>query len=192
MRGLIGRIFVGLRVSYPVMRLILAAGVVLLALPAAARDTVRADDRAAIEACLQKQTDAPERCIGTVDNACENEAGTGSTMGIEGCARREQLVWQEMIEASLRRLNAGPLGTTKAQPWNRPRENARKREVPGTEIIAAMERTFVVWRAKMCDTTAMQAEGGTLSRVIYAYCSYKETGRHALWLKALEADVAPH
>jgi hypothetical protein len=111
-------------------------------------------------------------------------------MGIEGCARREQLVWQEMVDASVKRLNASPLGTTKAQPWNRPRENARKREVPGTDIIADMERTFVIWRAKMCDTMAMQAEGGTLSRVIYAYCSYKETGRHALWLKALEADMA--
>jgi hypothetical protein len=174
------------------MRLILAVGVLLLALPASAQDAVRADDRAAIEACLQKETDAPERCIGTVDNACEKEPGTGTTPGIEDCASRERRVWQEMIEASLKRLNAGPLGATKAQPWNRPRENARKREVPGTEIIADMERTFVIWRAKMCDTTAMQAEGGTLARVIYAYCSYKETGRHALWLKALEADVAPH
>lgn len=174
------------------MRLILAATVFLLALPAAAQDAVRADDRVAIEACLQQQTDTPERCIGTVDNACEKEPKTGTTVGMEECASREQRVWQEMIAASLKRLNAGPLGTTKAKPWNRPRENARKHEVPGTDIIADMERTFVIWRAKMCDTSAMQAEDGTLSRVIYAYCSYKETGRHALWLRELEADVAPH
>jgi uncharacterized protein YecT (DUF1311 family) len=174
------------------MRLILAAGALLLALPASAQDAARPDDRAAIEACLQRETGAPERCIGTVDNACENEPGSGTTPGIEDCAGREQRVWQEKIEESLKRLNAGPLGTTKALPWNRPRENARKREVPGTDIIADMERTFVIWRAKMCDTTAMQAEGGTLSRVIYASCVYKETGRHALWLRELEAHVAPH
>lgn len=174
------------------MRLILAAGVLLLALPGLAQDAVQADDRAAIEACLQKQTDTPERCIGTVENACEDEPGSGTTMAAERCGHREQLVWQEMIEASLKLLSAGPLGTTKAQPWNRPRENARKREVPGTDIITDMERTFVIWRAKMCDTTAMQYEGGTASRVVYGDCVFKETGRHALWLKALEADVAPH
>jgi uncharacterized protein YecT (DUF1311 family) len=175
------------------MRLILIAGVLLLlALPAAAQDGVRLADRAAIEACLQKETDAPERCIGTVDKACENEPGSDTTVGMQECTSRERRVWQEMIEASLKRLNAGPLGATKAQPWNRPRENARRREVPGTEIIADMERTFVIWRAKLCDTMAMQAEGGTLSPVIYGHCTYKETGRHALWLKTLEADVAPH
>jgi uncharacterized protein YecT (DUF1311 family) len=174
------------------MRLILAAGVLLLAFPASAQDAVRAGDRAAIEACLQKQTDTPERCIGTVNNACEKQPDTGSTVGLEGCARREQLVWQEMLEASLKQLKAGPLGTTKAEPWNRPRENARKSEVPGADIIADMEQTFVIWRAKMCDTMAMQAEGGTLSRVIYADCVYKETGRHALWLRALQSDVASH
>jgi uncharacterized protein YecT (DUF1311 family) len=174
------------------MRLILAAGVLLFALPAAAQDAVRADDRAAIEACLHNEPDAPEHCIGTVDKACENERGSDTTVGMQECTSRERRVWQEMIEASLKRLNAGPLGTTKAQPWNRPRENARKHEVPGTEIIADMERTFVIWRAKMCDTMAMQAEGGTLSPVIYGICAYKETGRHALWLRALEADVAPH
>jgi len=174
------------------MRLILAAGVLLLALPASAQDAVRANDRAAIEACLQKQTEAPERCIGTVAHACESEPSpdSGTTLAAERCGVRERLVWQEMVEASLKRLYSGPLGTIKAQPWNRPRENARKREVPGADIIADMERTFVIWRAKLCDTFAMQYEGGTASRVLYGDCVYKETGRHALWLKALEADAA--
>jgi hypothetical protein len=172
--------------------LFIAAPFLLLVLPASAQDAVRADDRAAIAACLQKETGTPERCIGTVDTACQSEPDSGTTMGLEQCARREQLVWQEMIELSVARLNAGPLGATKAEPWNRPRENARAGEVPGTDIIADMERTFVIWRAKLCDTAAMQAEGGTLSRVIYGDCVFRETGRHALWLRALEADLAPH
>ena len=165
------------------MRLNLAAGALLLALPASAQNAVRPDDRTAIEACLQKQTDAPERCIGTVNSACEGEPGpdSGTTRAVALCGRRELLVWQEMVEASVARLKTGPLGTMKLQ---RPGEGL------GADIIADMERTFVIWRAKLCDTFAMQYEGGTASRVLYGDCVYKETGRHALWLKALEADAA--
>ena len=54
--------------------------------------------------------------------------------------------------------------------------------MPGTDIIDDMERSWMLWRAKMCDTEAMQYEGGTLSSVIYRKCVYAETGRHAIWL----------
>ncbi len=82
----------------------------------------------------------------------------------------------------------GPLGKTVAQPWNRPSENKRDHAVPGTDIINDMQKTWLIWRAKKCDTTAMQYEEGSLSRVLYGACIYEETGRQALWLKSLVED----
>ena len=93
------------------------------------------------------------------------------------------------MEASLAALMTGSLGQTDAQPYNRPDENRRDAPVKGTDILSDMQRTWVIWRAKKCDALAMQAEGGTLSRVIYGSCVYEETARHALWLKALVEDT---
>ena len=47
----------------------------------------------------------------------------------------EIAVWQENIDATLKQLLDGSLGQTKAQPWNRPAENKREKEVPGTDIL---------------------------------------------------------
>ena len=93
-----------------------------------------------------------------------------------------------IIDTNLKQLLDGPLGKTVAQPWNRPPQNKRDHAVPGADIINDMQQTWVVWRAKKCDTAAMQYEEGTLSRVIYGACIYEETGRHALWLKSLVED----
>jgi uncharacterized protein YecT (DUF1311 family) len=173
------------------MRSILVTILLLLACVATApaQDAASTSDRTAIESCLQKQKDTPDHCIGIVYAACNDEAGGGTTYSMGVCAQRETQVWQEMIDASLRQLIVGALGTTQAEPHNRPNENKRNHAVPGSDIIADMQRTWLVWRAKMCDTLSMQYEGGSLSRVVYGTCVYEETGRHALWLKALAADV---
>jgi uncharacterized protein YecT (DUF1311 family) len=51
-----------------------------------------------------------------------------------------------------------------------------------------MQRQWRVWRAKKCDTEAMQYEDGSLSRVVYANCLNQETARHALWLMKLQEN----
>ncbi|TMI99146.1 MAG: DUF1311 domain-containing protein [Alphaproteobacteria bacterium] len=160
-------------------------------IPATALAQVRPDDRAAIEACLQSAKDNPEMCIGTIYRPCTDTREGGTTAGMGECAGRETAVWSERIEASLAALMAGSLGQTDAQPHNRPKENRRDGPVKGTDILRDMQATFLIWRAKKCDTLAMQAEGGSLSRVIYGLCTYEETARQALWLKALEQDTAP-
>jgi len=167
------------------------AVVVLLAsaVAAAADDAPSPGDRAAIATCLDKKADAPETCVGTVYNACIDEPRGSSTYGMGMCARRETLVWQAMIDANLAQLRNGTLGKTQALPENRPPENRRAHAVPGNDIIEDMERTWLLLRAKMCDTAAMAYEGGSLSRVIYGQCMYEEAARHALWLKSLADDV---
>jgi len=165
------------------------AALLLIPVPAAAAAPARPDDRVAIDACLRAAQDNPARCIGTVYTPC-SETPTGSTTaGMGECAGRETQVWSDMMEENFRALLAGPLGQTQAQPWNRPAENRRDRPVPGTDILNDMQQTWLVWRAKKCDTLAMQAEGGTLSRVLYGICAYEETGRQALWLKSLVDDA---
>ena len=161
------------------------------ALPATAQPAPRPADRATIDACLQKEKDAPERCIGLVTKACTDAPGGSTTASMGFRAQHEMQVWQEKMQASLRQLLAGPLGQTKAEPWNRPTENKRAHAVPGADIINDMQRTWLAWRAKMCDTAAMQYEGGSLSRVIYGDCLTRETARHALWLQQQVDDNRP-
>jgi len=168
----------------------LLVGNPLLAFRAAsAQEEPLVSDRAAIDGCLQKQKDAPEHCIGVVYKACTEEPSGSSTAGMGFCAQRETKVWQEKIEASLDEMRAGALGKKRAEPWNRPPENRRERAVAGADIIDDMQRTWLAWRAKMCDTASLQYEGGSLSRVVYGECIYEETARHALWLKALLEDT---
>ena len=167
-----------------------ALALLLLAVtPTLASAQVQPDDRAAIEACLQSEKDNVERCIGTVYRPCSETREGSTTSGMGECAGRETAVWSERMEASLAALMTGSLGQTDAQPYNRPNENRRDAPVKGTDILSDMQRTWVIWRAKKCDALAMQAEGGTLSRVIYGSCVYEETARHALWLKALLEDT---
>jgi len=178
-----------------VRRALIAAALLMAAAAAALAQQVRPADRAVIEACLAKESDGPQRCLGAVYTPCTEAPQTdadrvppGSTAGRGDCAERETAVWWEILDANLKKLREGPLGQTVAQPWNRPPQNKRDRAVPGTDIIDDMQATWVNWRAKKCDTAAMQYEEGTLSRVIYATCIYEETGRQALWLKALVED----
>jgi uncharacterized protein YecT (DUF1311 family) len=167
----------------------LTALLFLILTPALAAAQPQPDDRAAIEDCLQAARDNPERCIGFVYKPCTDSREGGTTYSMGECAARERAVWSERMEASFAALMAGSLGQTVAQPYNRPKENRRKRPIKGADILRDMQRTWVIWRAKKCDALAMQAEGGTLSRVIYGSCLYEETARQALWLKALLDDT---
>ncbi len=178
------------------MRVMAAAAVLLTStIAASAQPAVRPADRAAIDACLQREKDRPARCIGALYRACteapqkpDDPVPPGSTAGRGDCAEREIAVWEEKIDASLKALRAGPLGKTPAQPWNRPDENKRAHAVPGTDIIDDMQRSWDLTRAKLCDTEALRYEEGTFARVVYATCINEQTAGHALWLMKLEND----
>ena len=162
--------------------------------PVAAQTAPRADDRAAIDACLKSEENAPQRCIGTVYKLCSNRPRSddafspGSTPGQENCAGRELAVWQAKIDAAVKALRDGPLGHNVAQPWNQPAENNRAHAVLGREIIDDMQRAWRSASAKMCDTRALRYEDGTFARTVYATCLYEETARHALWLQEVAND----
>jgi uncharacterized protein YecT (DUF1311 family) len=171
------------------MRSIITALVVLaVTCGIAAAQAVQPDDRAKIDVCLKDAGDRPESCIGTVYTPCSDTPAGGTTAGMVDCAARETAIWTEKVDANLKALRSGDLGKVEADPANRPNENRRKSKVSGAVILDDMQKTWIAWRAKKCDTMAMQAEGGTLSRVIYGSCLLGETAHHALWLKALLDD----
>jgi uncharacterized protein YecT (DUF1311 family) len=172
----------------PSLRLLLSLSALSL-FPLTLAAQVRTEDREAVESCLRSATDNRETCIGVIYKPCTETPEGGNTRGMGECAARETAAWTELMETSLAALTAGSLGQTDAQPYNRPNENRRDVPVKGAEILADMQRTFFVWRAKKCDTLAMQAEGGSFSRILYGTCTYEETARHALWLKALAEDI---
>lgn len=171
------------------MRCAVAVIVVLAMAPSAAAAPARPADRAAIDTCLREAQDNPTHCIGLIYTPCSETPVGSTTAGMGECVARETQVWSELIDENFRTLLAGPLGQTEAQTWNRPAENRRDKPVAGTDILNDMQRTWALWRAKKCDTEAMQFEGGTLSRVLYGVCTYKETARQALWLKSLADDI---
>ena len=178
------------------MRLIAALLLLIAALPAAARDAARPQDRAAIDTCLQRQKDNPERCITAVFKPC-TEAPQGphdpvphsSTAGQVECFNREMAVWDEKIAQGLQQLRDGPLGKMTAKPEYRPAGNKRSRPVPGADIIDDMQKSWEATRAKKCDTESMFYEEGTFAGIVFGNCVLKETGRHVIWLIDLVNDT---
>ena len=166
-----------------------SALLLLILMPAAALAQAQPEDSAAIAACLQSAKDNPERCIGAVYRPCTDTREGGTTAGMGVCAARETAVWNAQLEEHLVMLLNGPLGNITAQPHNRPRGNRHRSPVKGAVILRDMHQTWLFWRAKKCDTLAMQAEGGSLSRVLYGTCINEETARQALWLNRLVADT---
>jgi uncharacterized protein YecT (DUF1311 family) len=163
---------------------------------AAAQDASRPEDRAMIDACLEKQKDEPEHCITAVFKPC-TEAPQGpkdrvphdSTAGQVECFKREMAVWDEKMAASLQQLLASPLGKKIVRPEYRPAGNERKRPVAGADIINDMQKTWLAARAKTCDTESMLYEEGTFATIVFGNCVLKETGRHVIWLLDVVNDT---
>jgi len=115
---------------------------------AAAQDNAprpRPEDRAALDACLDKQRHEPERCITAVFKPCteapqgpNDEVRHDSTAGQVECFNREMAVWNEKMDASLKKLLEGPFGK---KILNRPEGRQRGRMVSGADIINDMQKT---------------------------------------------------
>ncbi len=155
------------------------------ALPVLGQKAPLAADTAAIDACLRKQTKAPESCIGIIYKACTDQPSGETTMGMEACSQRETLVWQQKMAAALKQVLAGPLGKVQAQAPAGPSTAA----MSGSDIISGMQSTWLTLLPKMCQAASLEYEGGTLAGVVYGQCIFQETGRHVLWLQTLSQDI---
>jgi uncharacterized protein YecT (DUF1311 family) len=146
----------------------------ILAGPAHGEDAANPKDVGAIRACLNKQpasTIAHERCIETLYKRCigpdENAASSGAQVA---CLRREQLVWDQILNDSFRAMR------------DRLDEDQQVK-------LRDMQRAWIDMREKTCGFF-YDFYQGTMANPMIATCENRETGRRAIFLLGFADEVA--
>lgn len=105
----------------------------------------------------------PKRCIGLVSHACAQQAGDGrdTTSALIICANRETRVWRALLDTY-----AADLRETESEAQRRLLEQAL------TQGDA--------WAQARCAYDASLYEGGSLERVIAAFCVRDTMGQRAI------------
>jgi uncharacterized protein YecT (DUF1311 family) len=166
-----------------------AVACMMLLAPAQLSAAPLPEDVKSVEACIAAQSETPETCVGKLAEACrDGSPSVQSTPGITDCNARERVVWEAMIEAEAARLAKGAIGKTVAETWNRPAAAPRRAQVTGSVIVTEMQQAWRQSAVLKCDVESLQGEGGSFGRILYASCLMRESGRHALWLRALREE----
>jgi uncharacterized protein YecT (DUF1311 family) len=140
-----------------------------------------------LEACLKEASEKgqkPEQCIGAVEGPCLEEPGGESTIGMKNCAGREIDAWDERLNATYRKVMAGPLAQIRTQRM----DGAGSRSVTGAEIIRDAQRAWLAARVKKCTAAGLPMEGGTGEGLLYLRCFLRETAQQTLWLEDLRTE----
>ncbi|MCW5681699.1 MAG: DUF1311 domain-containing protein [Xanthobacteraceae bacterium] len=135
-----------------------------------AQQKLRADDSRAIQDCLKEQLNSEDRCIGTLARKCAETADPRNFEQSQ-CWEREQLVWDDILNESYRRLQK--------------QLDEKKRTA-----LRDVQRTWIENRKQTCGYYRTLYEGGPLAIVVTAMCHNQETARRALYMLAL-IDIAP-
>ncbi len=125
-----------------------------------------AEDSREIQNCIKERESKSERvdlCIGIVANPCLDRPDGQSTAGQSACHQREQLVWDDILNETYRRLQ-GQLN---------PKQKAAIRDV---------QRAWIEARKLQCGFYSIFHEGGTIAIPAYASCFNTETARRAIYL----------
>ena len=140
---------------------------------AASRDAYALQDKATIEACIEKAQRNSQHarvCIGEATRVCETLREMANQAGIKDCMKREAAYWDEMLNDRYQQLMA-----------NFSKKNVKK--------LKAMQRSWIAWRKEKCELPYMLYEGGKMAGVMAASCFMETTGIRALELD--EAAIAP-
>jgi len=93
--------------------------VVLFALGGTAHAQIKllAEDSRAIQSCIKEKElkEGADRCVGIIANPCLDTPAGQSTQGQADCYRREQLVWDDILNETYRRLQGSFEGKLKMQ-----------------------------------------------------------------------------
>jgi uncharacterized protein YecT (DUF1311 family) len=162
-------------------------------------DDVRAEDRAAVTACLAIAARAPKNdvasptgakvdpaawmehasknprltasnCVGVVSTPCLQEDQNGTTGNMAECVTREQRVWDE-------RLNAAYKEWVKGCP-----DKPGRKDDKSCAARRKLERAWIAYRDALCDLPFVE-QGGSFASVEYADCMLRETARQAIWIE---------
>jgi uncharacterized protein YecT (DUF1311 family) len=168
----------------------------MVSAPRALSQSARADDRALITACIAtvfetatraaaKASDEPRgvagrlaqaardsqgdprSCIGAIVIPCQQEPDGQSTAGMIECGGRELAVWDELLNASYRKVLAA------ASP------------AVATALRQA-QRAWIAWRDLRCKLPAVEHEGGSIVGPLTIDCLRTVTAEQAIWLRYQE------
>ena len=138
-------------------------------LSAAAQEKLSAEDSRAIQDCIKQKTGSnngsAESCIGIVANPCLDTPNGQSTLGQSECYRREQLVWDDILNETYRRLQGQLEGKLKTG-------------------LRDVQRAWIESRKLQC-AFYRDVIQGTMAIPIGASCYNTETARRALYLLSL-------
>ena len=145
----------------------------LLGAPAFAQaDKPNARDSAKIQDCVKTKTGRNwnwEKCIGLISEPCAKDEGSMTSSEVIACYRREQAVWDDILNESFRRL----LGKLDEDQVRKLRE---------------MQRAWIASRDKTCEFLYDYFQG-TMANPMIAACTSRETGRRALYLLGFADDA---
>lgn len=151
------------------MRRLISALAMGLALPAAAQDAAAVDyDPGLLTTCLARS--GGESCIGRASDACMGTPAGQTTLGMRECLGLETAQWDEMLNAAYRDLTT--------QPGER--ANALKKA----------QRAWIAFVAAACVYEAGAYEGGTMAGIATGSCRLRETARRALDLQGYLVNEA--
>lgn len=150
-------------------RLVTAAALMMAAAGFAQAQSLKlsAEDTRSIESCIKEKAakERPENCIGLIADPCLETPAGQSTAGQAGCYQREQLVWDDILNETYRRLQGQLEGKLKTQ-------------------LRDLQRVWIEARKQQCDFYRDVIQG-TLAIPIGASCYNTETARRALYLLSL-------
>lgn len=161
-----------------------AAVIACLALPALAEDKAysAADDQAMLSCLAHFETSPPsdtmdsqakpekrQDCIGTVSNACMEQPGGSSTIGISECMSLETEWWDDRLNTLYGQL----------------------RETMDDETMFALrdaQRAWVNFRDTECSFLYTRWRDGTIRSTMYSGCMLDMTANRAIDLEILTLD----
>jgi uncharacterized protein YecT (DUF1311 family) len=145
----------------------------LLGAPAFAQaDKPNARDSAKIQDCVKTKTGHNwnwENCLGIVSSPCAKNEGSMTSSQVMDCINHEQLVWDDILNETFRRLRAKLDDTQQTK-------------------LRDMQRAWIVSRDKSCGFL-MDYFDGSMATPMIADCVNRETGRRALYLLGFLNDV---
>jgi uncharacterized protein YecT (DUF1311 family) len=132
---------------------------------AGAEAKLDARDVKRIEDCIKSQAGSgkSDSCIGTLADPCLECPDGQSTFGMADCYRREQAIWDDILNEGYRRLRADL----------NPKQNAKLRDV---------QRAWIASRDATCGFYSDFHEGGSMAIPAGAACMNQETARRAIYL----------
>ncbi|HEX5779913.1 MAG TPA: lysozyme inhibitor LprI family protein [Xanthobacteraceae bacterium] len=143
-----------------------------LAGEARAGDDATAEDRAAIQRCLDEKAAAGEEretCVGVIADACLDKSEDPSTYGMANCSKREYLVWDERLNATYRQMMAELAPDQRRELRN-------------------LQRVWIDLSDKKCGFYRVMQPQGSIIIPIASYCAMRETGRQAVFLEMMHEE----